>query len=486
MPGLSDFALLPSYCNPLPLPDYPRGRLSANKANEWGWMHRDHHDFRETADPSVLYHQGRWYLYPSCGMAYVSEDFVTWTFHPMNLYDVGYAPTIVRFGDSFLLTASQNAPLYRASDPLGPFTEVGPMLDPHGLPLQDWNDPMLFADDDGRLYAYWGIAGPGIFGAELDPTAPNRCLTMPAVLFSFDPGHAWERYGDFNENPERSWIEGPWMFKHCGTYYLTYAGPGTQCKSYGMGAYTAAQPLGPFQYQPRNPILRDTDGLVHGPGHGCIVRGPGDTLWAFYTCLVRNEHAFERRCGMDPAGIDAEGNLFVRGASEIPQWAPGVLAHPEANNDVGLWPVTVNKTARASSEAPGRSAVYAIDNVIRTWWQADAGDPHPWLLVSLEDPYLVSAMRVLWAEPGLDYDMGVLPGPFRYLLEVRGSDDASWQVVLDRSGNQTDLLIEYLTFTETVALQIRLTVLGRPPGMDVGVIELTVFGRRDATPPGSP
>jgi len=440
-------------------------------------MHQEHHDFRETADPSVLYFEGKWYLYPSCGMAYVSEDFITWTFHPMNIYDVGYAPTIVQYQDVFYLTASENSPLYRSQHPLGPFEEIGPMLDHQGNRIENWNDPMLFADDDDRLYAYWGLAGPGIFGAELDPAHPNRCLTEPAVLFSYNPDHLWERYGDFNENPGLSWIEGPWMFKHGNIYYLTYAGPGTQCKSYGMGTYISRSPLGPFEYQQRNPILRDTEGLVHGPGHGCIVRGPNDTLWAFYTCLVRNEHAFERRCGMDPAGIDENGNLFVRGASETPQWAPGLLPHPEEGNDVGLLPVTVNKLVRASSEAPGRSAVYAIDNVMRTWWQAAADDTEPWLKIVLETPYMVSALRILWAEPGLDYDHGALPGPFRYKLEVQESEVAPWQIVVDRTENTVDLLIEYVPFAERLAKNIRLTVTGKPAKIDVGVIALTIFGQ---------
>ena len=66
-----------TYCNPLPLPDYPRGRFSHNK-DETGWRCEERPDFRELADPSVLYWEGKWYLYPSGRMAYVTEDFVTW------------------------------------------------------------------------------------------------------------------------------------------------------------------------------------------------------------------------------------------------------------------------------------------------------------------------------------------------------------------------------------------------------------------------
>ena len=83
---------------------------------------------------------------------------------------------------------------------------------------------------------------------------------QPRLLFGFDPEHAWERLGDWNEDPTQSWVEGPWMLKHNGTYYLTYCAPGTEWRSYAMGTYTSRQPLGPFAYPPRNPILRDTEG----------------------------------------------------------------------------------------------------------------------------------------------------------------------------------------------------------------------------------
>ena len=87
-----------TYCNPIPLPDYPRGRMCRPEHDSGsGWLNNGRwHDFRETADPSVLYHDNKWFLYPSAGMAWVSEDFTTWKHVKMNLYDIGYAPTIMR------------------------------------------------------------------------------------------------------------------------------------------------------------------------------------------------------------------------------------------------------------------------------------------------------------------------------------------------------------------------------------------------------
>ncbi|NJK91927.1 MAG: hypothetical protein HC904_08920 [Blastochloris sp.] len=182
---------------------------------------------------------------------------------------------------------------------------------------------------------------------------------------------------------------------------------------------------------------------------------------------------------MDPAGFDETGQLFIRGASETPQALPGDRKHPELGNDLGLLPVSIHQVVRASSEAEGRDAYYAVDNYTRTWWQARAEDLEPWLEVRLMRPLLISACRILWREPGLDYDRGVRPGPMCYVVEARLGDEDSWQVVVDARDNEVDLLIDQRSFPEVRANRIRLRVIGHPPGIGVGVIDFTVFGQAE-------
>jgi len=366
--------------------------------------------------------------------------------------------------------------LYRATSPLGPFEYVGNILDPNGEKYS-WADPMLFYED-GRLYAYWGLGAPGISGVEMDPAQPNRMLTTPEILFSFDPKHEWERYGNQNEDQSKSFIEGAWMLKHDGRYFLTYAGPGTEWSTYAMGTYVGESPLGPFTYQPRNPILRTTDGLVRGPGHGCLVQGPNDTLWAFYTCCHCYHHAFERRLGMDPAGIDADGNLFVAGATQTPQFAPGLNADPENGNTSGLVAITEHKATKASSHAPGRNAVYAVDPSTLTWWQPEASEPGApaWLEINFQGTYRISALRLIWAEAELDYDNGITPEPIAYRLEYQDPKKA-WQPLLNETTNHVDRLITFHQFPTISATQIRLHFVQPKAGYQLGVSALTVFGQ---------
>ncbi len=462
-----------TFCNPLPIPDYPRGRYTESP-EQFGWRCEERPHFRELADPSVLYWDGKWYLYPSGRMVYVSEDFVNWEWKPMIPEDTGYAPTVVEHQGSFYLTAC-GAPLFRSESPIGPFEELGPFLKPDGSRIEPWLDPMLFSDDDGRLYAYWGISDPGIFAAELDPEQPNQLISEPEILFAYDPAHEWERYGDHNEDASKSFVEGAWMLKWEGRYFLTYCGPGTEWKSYAQGTYVGDSPLGPFHYQQRNPILQGRHGLVNGPGHGCLVEGPEKTLWAFYTCCCCYYHVFERRLGMDPAGIDEQGNLFVHGSTDTPQWAPGLKRSPEQGNDAGWKILSEHKPCQASSYSPGRNSAYALDPSMRTWWQPAAEDKQPWLEINLQSPFRIQALRLIWSEHGLNYDEGIVPKAVSYVLSIQ-NEAGEWQPVVDARNPEKELMIEYREFDTVEGQKLKLQILDPPQHYALGLTALTLFG----------
>jgi xylan 1,4-beta-xylosidase len=465
-----------TWCNPLPLPDYPRGKFTFDKNAFSGFVGGVKRDFRETGDPTVIFYKDAWYLFPSCAMAWRSEDGVNWTYHPIEPSDIGYAPTVAQKGDTFYLTA-QSDRVWSAPHPLGPWKVLGPIKDETGKPTRWW-DPMLFVDDDGTMYCYYfkGEAKTGIFAVKLKDGDPTAFDGPPVHCFAFDPAHVWERYGDQNQDAELSWIEGPWMTKANGRYYLQYSGCGAQWKTYAVGCYMGEKPLGPFTYQPRNPILRHTGGLVNGVGHHSIVKGPGGSLWCFYTVLVRIDHDFERRLGMDPAGFDADGNLFVAGPTETPQWAPDVRANPERGNGTGWVNLSAGQGARASSSAPGREAAYAVDDNIRTWWEA-AGDGPQWLEADLGREYAVESVRTMFADRGLEYAAKVVPGPYRY--EVLGSKDGqAWVSLVDRRENAVERHIAYdrVDGPPKRAQHVRLVVHSAPRGMRIGVWEFTLFG----------
>lgn len=466
-----------SFINPLPLPDYPLGNWTRKPSpNMDRWLKGYVQDFRELADPSVIYDDGRWILYPSVSMAYVSEDFKHWkkvTITPEQIGD-GYAPTVCKHKGRYYLTGCFST-LWVSDSPLGPFEELGPILRPDGEPLtKKIFDPMLFSDGED-LYLYWHQKA--LWGVTLDRKNLAHMAGEPVELATTHPENEWERYGEYNEDPRRSFMEGVWMYKHADCYYLTFASPGTANGTYAIGAYRGTSPLGPFTYQQHNPVIRKTSGTVPGSGHGCIVDGPDGTIWAFTTSMVNNYHVFERRISLFPVGIDNKGDLFGLPCRDVPQWAPGVKAHPEQGNEAGFLPVSVRTIVQASSCAQGRTADYAIDDYCRSWWQPEAGDAEPSLMVDFKNDYAISAIRILWAEPNIDHRQGIVSGPVRYKLYSQRKKGGEWILTLDNSANDTDYLIDYRTFETVRARRVKLVICGTAPGVDIGILELTVFGK---------
>lgn len=467
-----------TYCNPLAIPDYPVGRNARNVVagapTEKGglWLQDRQEQFRELADVSALWHEGRWYLYPSVDMAWVSADGgASWEHHPLNVRDIGYAPTIVRHRGRFLLMASDSA-MYTAENPLGPFTAIGKIELPRGVPGQ--TDPMLFSDEDGRLYYYWGCtATNGIFAVELDAEHPTQIVGKPERMIAFEPDrHPWQRLGDWNEDPNTGWIEGAWMFKRNGVYYLTYSAAGTENRTYAMGCSLSKSPLGPFTPQKNNPILRSTEGLITGTAHGCIVEGAHHQLWAFYTVRAAVVHGFERRLGMDPAFIDAEGELHVQGPSSAPQHLP--------REGKGVEPTgwrALNTGVRTTGSSTGGllSGRLAVDDNLQTWWQPSEEDRAPMLTSVLRSRSTIRSVRIVWRDIGLNTKEGVMPGPFRYRVEAQSGPDR-WITVLDRSQSNDDLLVDYRECPATTATAVRLVIVGAPKGITPGVADFTVFG----------
>ena len=265
------------------------------------------------------------------------------------------------------------------------------------------------------------------------------------------------------------------MIKYNGKYYLTYSAAGTENRTYAMGCYAAETPLGPFTPQQHNPILRTTTGLVTGTAHGSIVAGPENRLWVFYCVNARVSHPFERRIGMDRVEIDANGELFVPGATSSPQWLPGKIPAGQKSAATGWVALNGKQPTVGSTTAPDRAATLAVDDELRTWWQPAADDAKPILTSDFSSPGKVHAVRIAWRDIGLDANRGVKPGPFRYKVDLETAK-GQWTTILDRSESTEDFLIDYREVTPASGTRARLVVLGWPKGITPGVAEFTVFG----------
>ena len=480
-----------TYCNPLSLPDLPSGRwldTDLTKADP-----ADFPDYCSISDPSVVYDDGRWILYPSYAVAWVSEDFVHWKHVDIGVPHLRYSPAVVKFRGKWYLTGHSVKEMYCADSPLGPFVKCGEITDSHGnvCPVPD---PCFLADGD-RLYLYWTYCGApaegedielitGTAGVEMDPDRPWQMRGEPVLLNRFDPKIEWQRIGEHNENRRMGWVEGQWVKKIGTRYYLLYSGSGTEYATYACGiAVSDEGPLSGFHPQKHHdPLTRKTHGLMRGAGHGCLVDGPGGTLWTFYTCLFCYHHMYERRIGMDPVGIDKDGELYCPEVTDIPQFAPGVLPHPEQGNGTGWLPLTFMQRPAATSHAPGRDPLYASDDSVLTWWQPADDDPEPAITFPLGQPgratrFTIRAIRLIWRDVGMETAKGIDPGPLRYIVEYAEDPGlANWQTLIDASENEEDLPIDYRETEEVRARGVRLRILGSPDGITPGLVSLTAFG----------
>lgn len=461
-------------------------------------------------DVAVVKEGDLYYMFCTGGGAWVSGDLVNWKYRPVQ-GRVPVAPGVIKYNGYFYMSGN-SSPLYRASDILGPYEVFGEWKDHTGQPWtgmapngRKWEGAfdVHFFIDDGKPYLYYpGRGVEGMYVVPLDPENLSQFAAAPRRLFGFNKSHTWERYGDMNEYSDVTWIEGPWMIKHGDTYHLQYSASGTQWLTYAIGVYTSKAPLGPFTYAPKNPILRKTTGVVTGTGHGSVVKGPDGNFWQFYTIVLANPPG-GRRIGMDPVGFDEQGNLFVRGPSETPQWGPGVVDDPARHGDSGSIPLTVNKMramntrSTFSSQRPGRDAAYAIDNSNGTWWEPAEDDKQPSLTVDLGpatefdhvQQFTIDSCRIIFLARGGRFGAGAggqrgaaqpadTATAHRYKVEA-SVDGETYTTVLDKTDNNITKYIEFEEIPPTACRFVRLTITDWPRtgNSALGVMEFTVFGK---------
>lgn len=200
---------LKTYCNPINI-DYGYSPIPAA-------IEQAKH--RATADPLVVAFKGKFFLFSTNQHGYWwSSNMANWNFISRKfllprhkVYDDLCAPAAFVLGDSLLLIGSSNNPDFPLWISTNPTTDDWHIaID--SFPLAAW-DPAFFADDDGRVYLYFGSSNLyPIYGCEIN-RATLRPKATPKPLISLnDSIHGWERFGEHNDNTFLSpFIEGAWM-----------------------------------------------------------------------------------------------------------------------------------------------------------------------------------------------------------------------------------------------------------------------------------
>ncbi|WP_286966984.1 glycoside hydrolase family 43 protein [Flavobacterium sp. UBA4854] len=138
------------------------------------------------------------------------------TFHKKNEVSQGGAAIGVAVSDS----------------PTGPFKDaIGKALIINEMTTDmkyGWDDidPTVFIDDDGQAYMFWG-------------NGSCKWVKLKKNMIEVD--------GEITTFKPKNYIEGPWVYKRKGLYYLVYASEGTKPE---MIEYCTAKSItGPWKYQ---------------------------------------------------------------------------------------------------------------------------------------------------------------------------------------------------------------------------------------------
>ncbi len=440
--------------------------------------------YREAADPCVVTFNNEYYLFASHSSGYWwSTNFLDWNLViPTGLDIEKWAPSVIVISNTMYYTSSQAGDIYKTTDPKGgKWTYVS---HPH-----DWGDPALFADDDGSVYCYFGCSANGSINVvQLDPT--NNFAVIGKVVqcfFSDAKDHGFEVFDENNiPSGKDTWIEGAWMTKYKGTYYLQYAVPGTELRSYCDAVYKSSSPKGPFVFCPNSPVTAKPLGFVTGTGHGCTFQDLNGMYWRADTVTLSVNHMFERRLAVFPAGFDADGIMYSDTVfGDYPQYPPGQHRNSITNNLCGWNLLSKGKFVKASSQKGSFSATNAVDENIRTWWCAETGNAGEWLSVDLGNKCSVNAIQVNFAEQDGNYYSG-RAATFSYKYKVEYSTDGiNWKMLVDKSTHARDYPHDYLELpTAVTAKHIRITNLGRVPGNGkFAISDLRVFGNGESRLP---
>ena len=491
---------------------------------------------REAADPSMISFQGKYYIFASMTLGvWVSEDMVNWENHrlPDNLPLYDYAPDARVIGDYVYFCASKKGEIcnfYRTKDILkGPYEEIPGSF--------DFWDPNMFLDDDGRLYFYWGCANTTpVWGVELGPVNLKPIGEKRELIFGDAFTKGYERVGEDNtilsvsgeelevryqgflkargikegDIPSEMlplikglvsnapYIEGAWMDKHNGKYYLQYACPGAQYNVYADGVYVSDNPLGPFTLAKNNPYSYKPGGFIPGAGHGSTMRDRYQNLWHTSTMRISINHQFERRVGIWPAGFDSDGELFCN--QRYGDWPLSVVQgqmDPWKNPEWYL--LSYRKAVTASSYEEGKEPEKAADENVQTWWRAASAKPGEWLQMDLGKEYDVRAVQINFADDKIEI---TVPGEIRGTTQARyieeadlitrwilegSSDGKDYFVIEDKSKVQTNLPHDLVVMEEGRKLRyLKLTVLEVPYAQKPCISGLRVFGLGHGEKPAIP
>ncbi len=471
-----------TYCNPINI-DY--GFCPIPNFTEQG-------KHRATADPVITLFKGNYYLFSTNQWGYWwSSDMLKWNFvsrkflKPWHkVYDELCAPATLVLGDTLLVIGStheKNFPLWMSTNPQK--DEWKEAVD--SFQAGAW-DPGFLVDDDKRVYLYWGSSNfYPLYGQEIDRKTLQPIGEKKEMIRLHDDIHGWERFGEHNDNTFlKPFMEGAWVNKFKGKYYLQYGAPGTEFSGYGDGVYIADKPLGPFTYQSHNPFSYKPGGFAKGAGHGATYQDTYKQWWHVSTIVIGTKNNFERRIGIWPADFDKDGILTANTAfGDYPHYLPNANAKHAISQFTGWMLLNYQKPVKVSSTLGAFSANLSVDEDIKTYWSAATAKKGEWLQTDLGADATIKAVQINYADQDANL-MGKQTDNYHQYKLYSSNDGINWKILVDKASNKTDIPHEYIELPKPVnARYLKLENIHMPTGK-FAISGLRVFGNGTGKVPG--
>jgi hypothetical protein len=450
--------------------------------------------YRSGADPVIVNHNGEYYLFVTIsGGWWHSKDLVNWSYVKPNTWppEDMCAPAALSVGKTLYLFQStfDQRPIYSTTTPhngqLEVFNPLLPLVPGAGGP---W-DPAIFHDDDtDRWFMYFGSSNLyPLYGIELDYAKRLTYIGTSRECIKLQPErHGWERFGRDHRETIKPFIEGAWMTKHRGKYYLQYGAPGTEHNVYANGTYVGDSPLGPFTYAPNNPISYKPGGFVTGAGHGNTFQDNHGNYWNTGTPWVAVNFDFERRIAMFPAGFDADGLLHADTRfGDFPHYLPTRKWQTADELFTGWMLLSYRAPSTASSARSPFSPVHVTDENPRTFWLARTNQPGQWLSLDLMQTCEVRAVQVNFT----DYKSGIFASDTNVYTQFRlfySEDGLHWSGMVDLSSERRDRPNAYLELRQPVRARFIKYDHLHVASPNLAVSDIRVFGKGDGKAPETP
>lgn len=462
-----------TYCNPVNL-DY--GYTPIPNFSEWG-------RHRATADPVIVNYKNDYFLFSTNQWGYWwSSDMINWNFisrrflRPWNEgYDELCAPAVGVIGDTMIVfgsTYTNKFTIWMSTNPK--LDEWKPLVD--SFAIGGW-DPAFFTDDDGRFYMYNGSSNQfPLYGVELNRKTMEPLATRKEMYLLQPWRYGWQRFGEHMDDTFLDpFIEGAWMTKNNGKYYLQYGAPGTEFSGYADGVVVGEKPLGPFIPQSM-PLSYKAGGFARGAGHGATFQDKWNNYWHVSTIALSVKNNFERRIGIWPAGFDKDDVMFCNTAfGDYPTYLPDNESDHLESRFTGWMLLNYNKPVVVSSTYGNYQANYAVDESIKTYWSAASSDEGEWIQTDLGEISTVKAIQVNYADQDAEF-LGKSFGVFHQYKIFASTDGKKWNLIVDKSQNTKDVPHDYIELPEDVKARfIKLVNIHMPTGK-FAISGLRVFG----------